>query len=137
MFVSKDALSYQNAYECMSLCWKPRLCFLIKRKALTTTKPLCTAKAAQWRWGTGLGKRSSHQSICSQDAPVGLHGRPPCPSPALQDQDTQSVDSCCPLSRGQAPMSGASPGCLLGQKGEVCGRTPSLSFSPQSPLLLE
>lgn len=53
MFVGKDALSYQNAYEFMSLCWKPRLCFLIKRKELTRTKASVYSKSSTMEVGHG------------------------------------------------------------------------------------
>lgn len=118
MFVGKDALSYQNAYEYMFLCWKPRFCVLIKRKELTRTKASVYSKSSAMEVGHRVLVSGQATSTQAPEMPLRaaagslLAPRLPCRT------ETLSVDSCCPLSRGQISMSGATPGCLLGQKGD-------------------
>lgn len=118
MFVGKDALSYQNAYEYMFLCWKPRFCVLIKRKELTRTKASVYSKSSAMEVGHRVLVSGQATSTQAPEMPLRaaagslLALRLPCRT------ETLSVDSCCPLSRGQISMSGATPGCLLGQKGD-------------------
>lgn len=132
MFVGKDALSYQNAYEYMFLCWKPRFCVLIKRKELTRTKASVYSKSSAMEVGHRV-LVSGHTSTQAPEMPLRLPRlllalRLPCRT------ETLSVDSCCPLSRGQTSMSGGNPR-VPSRCWDRCGRTQSFPCSFQSSLL--
>lgn len=118
MLVGKDALSHQNAYEGMFLCRKPRFCFLIKRKELTRTKASVYSKNSTMEVGHRVLVSGQATSPQAPEMPLRaaagslLAPHLPCRT------ETLSADSCCPPSRGQVSTSGATPGCLLGQKGD-------------------